>query len=467
MREVAITPIPIERLQGVLKSDLSEAFVDEMERARKRFSGRTIWHINSTAEGGGVAELLQFVLGYLAGAGIDCRRLTINAHKDFFELTKQLHHLLHGKPGDGKLPGARERALYDETMRANLDGPAGEIARDDVVMLHDPQTVGLAPLLSEAGALVLWNCHIGADEPNEHARAAWEFLLPDVRATRAHVFSRDAYVWEGLSREDVAIIPPCIDACSPKNRPIEDEAADAILCAAGLYDEQPPVAPEFRRNDDTTGTVERRITFDQERSLDRPRPYVVQVSRWDPLKDPTGVLEGFASEVHSEVDLVLAGPAPVGVADDPEAEKTLEAVRGRWRALPVEQRARVHLACIPMEDVEENAAIVNALQRRAAVVVQKSLAEGFGLTVAEAMWKSRPVVGSRVGGIQDQIEDGVSGVLIPPTDAEAFGAAIDGLLADPDRAASLGARAHERATDEFLAPRYIGRTLELMEKVVG
>jgi len=135
--------------------------------------------------------------------------------------------------------------------------------------------------------------------------------------------------------------------------------------------------------------------------------------------------------------------------------------------LRADVRARIHLACIPMDDVEENAAIVNAIQRRAAVVVQKSLAEGFGLTVAEAMWKGRPVVGSRVGGIQDQIEHGKSGLLIDPTDGREFGAAVGSLLDDPDRAAGLGARAHERAGEEFLAPHYITRTLELVEQIIG
>jgi hypothetical protein len=153
---------------------------------------------------------------------------------------------------------------------------------------------------------------------------------------------------------------------------------------------------------------------------------VLQVSRWDPLKDPLGVLQGFVRHVPDQLGahLVLAGPAATSVSDDPESEQVLQQVRRAAAALPRAARGRLHLACLPMDDLEENGAMVNALQRRADVVVQKSLAEGFGLTVAEAMWKARPVLASRVGGIQDQITHGLSGLLLDdPNDLTAFGRA--------------------------------------------
>jgi trehalose synthase len=191
---------------------------------------------------------------------------------------------------------------------------------------------------------------------------------------------------------------------------------------------------------------------------------VVQVSRWDPLKDHVGVMAGFCDHGPADegIHLVLVGPDPESVTDDPEGTASLEELKETWRRLPADKRRQVHIACLPMDDVDENAAIVNALQRRAAVVVQKSLAEGFGLTVAEAMWKARPTVGSRVGGIQDQIESGVSGVLVDPENLELFGEALRSLLGNRSSAAAMGKRAHARVAQEYLAPSHLARYLELI-----
>jgi trehalose synthase len=197
---------------------------------------------------------------------------------------------------------------------------------------------------------------------------------------------------------------------------------------------------------------------------------VLQVSRWDRLKDPVGVIQGFVDHIApaSDAHLVYAGPSVAAVADDPEGKAVLEEVHELYERSPAEVQPRLHLACLPMDDLEENAAIVNALQRRANVVVQKSIAEGFGLTVAEAMWKARPVVASRIGGIQDQIVDGVSGVLLDdPFDLAAYGAAGLGLLRDPERARRLGREAQERVRDEFLPVRSLMQYLDLIERLVG
>jgi trehalose synthase len=197
-------------------------------------------------------------------------------------------------------------------------------------------------------------------------------------------------------------------------------------------------------------------------------PVVTQISRWDPLKDHSGLAAAFAEAVPLDLGahLVLAGPSPDAVADDPEGAATLDELRECLVSLPESARARVHLACLPMQDIEENAAIVNALQRRSDIVVQKSLAEGFGLTVAEAMWKARPTVASAVGGIQDQISRGVSGLLIDdPEDGRGFGEAITDLLKDESTAAALGKAARESVADNFLAPKYLSRYLDLIARV--
>ena len=198
-------------------------------------------------------------------------------------------------------------------------------------------------------------------------------------------------------------------------------------------------------------------------------PVVLQISRWDSLKDPLGVIRGFADHVPAGTDahLVCAGPAVTSVTDDPEGGLVLSEANALRESLDAQARSRVHLAAIPMEDPEENAIIVNALQRHATVIAQKSLAEGFGLTVAEAMWKARPVVASRIGGIQSQIVDGESGVLLDdPRDLEAFGAAITDLLLDRPRATKIGERARERVRDEFTSPRSLLDYLAVIDTVL-
>jgi trehalose synthase len=201
-------------------------------------------------------------------------------------------------------------------------------------------------------------------------------------------------------------------------------------------------------------------------------PLIVQVSRWDPLKDFSGVMRGFAMlcERHGSVasHLVLAGPNVKAVADDPEGDGVFDGIVAEWRALPHSIRSRVHLVSLPTKDVAENAVIVNALQRHAAVVVQKSLHEGFGLTVTEAMWKGRPVVASAVGGIQDQIEDGVSGVLLKdPHDLDTFVEVLHELLETPAKAERLGAAARERVRDQFLGLRHLAQYAQLLEEILA
>jgi trehalose synthase len=221
----------------------------------------------------------------------------------------------------------------------------------------------------------------------------------------------------------------------------------------------------FVRQDETGGLVTHRVEMLQEAELEPGVPLVTQVSRWDPLKDHLGVMQAFARYMTDSPSshLMLAGPAPSAVSDDPEGLQTFEELRAAWFALPDHTRSRVHIACLPMSDLEENAAVVNALQRRSDVVVQKSLAEGFGLTLAEAMWKRRPTVGSRVGGIQDQISDGSSGLLVDPMDHRGLARAVTSLLRNGGFAEALGAAAAERVLDEYLAPRHLIRYLGLID----
>jgi trehalose synthase len=429
-----------------------------------------VWNINSTATGGGVAEMLQPLLAYTRGAGVDARWLVIGGDEAFFQITKRLHNFLHGDPGDGGRLGPQEQQQYRGTMDRNAVELAALLQPQDVVILHDPQTAGLIGSAKTTGATVVWRAHVGAEQVNEYVEQGWRFLEPLVGGADAYVFSRHAYVPTALQGEHTAIIPPSIDPLSPKNQDLAEPSIRAILKHVGLVVGNTTAAePAFRRFDGSPGRVDRRCDV---QSTGPPptfkTPLVVQVSRWDRLKDPVGVMQGFAEHVaaKSEAHLILAGPTVHSVADDPEGQEVLVECQRVWRELPEFERSRVHLACVPMADIEENAAIVNALQRHAAVIVQKSLQEGFGLTITEAMWKARPVVASAVGGVLDQIEDGQTGLLLAdPRDLASFGSLVRRALNDHELAQRLGRQARAHVRQHFLANRHLGQFVELLQQL--
>ena len=468
MEEVLIAAQSPDRFKAVLTDAQWSGLLATIERARGVIDARVVWNINSTARGGGVAELLQSLVAYVRGAGFDGRWSVIAGNPDFYAVTKRLHNRLHGAAGDGGPLGEAERAIFERTGAENAAVLRQHVRDGDLVLLHDPQTAALVRPLLDRGANVIWRCHIGLDVPNDFARSAWDFLRPYVRDARAHVFSRRAFAWDDLDPERLFVIPPSIDVFTPKNQTLEPHAVTAILAATGLAPGPAREAPVFTRSDGSPKRVDLRAEMIEDAPLPESVPVVTQVSRWDRLKDPAGVLEAFAAFIAPETDahLVLAGPAVAAVTDDPEGAEVLEEVSAQREQLPADIRSRVHLALLPMDDLEENAAIVNALQRRSDVVCQKSLAEGFGLTVAEAMWKSRPVVASAVGGIQDQIVDGESGVLVDPRDLEGFGTAVTALLTDPARAARLGEQASIRVRESFLGPRHLTQYVDLFDHVL-
>jgi len=452
MLEAKIVPAALNTLTGVLTEAQATRFEAAAARARDVLDGRVVWNVSSTATGGGVAEMLRSLLGYVTGAGIESRWLVVHGDAPYFSITKRLHNGIHGAGAPDAL-GPADHAHYERTLAGNLGELVPLIGRRDLVLLHDPQPAGLVRPLQAAGVPVVWRSHIGRDVPNEASVAAWEFLRRYVESADAYVFSRAQYAPAWLARDRLAVIPPSIDPLSLKNRAMAPAECRELLVRAGLL-AGGPARP---------GVVE---------GAPAPPPdvpLVVQVSRWDRLKDMPGVMTGFSrlSPPAPDAHLMLVGPAVTGVSDDPEGAEVYAECRTVWRGLPEPVRDRVHLVNVPMDDLDENARIVNAVQRHATVVVQKSLAEGFGLTVAEAMWKARPVVASAVGGIQDQIVDGRDGLLLPdPYDVEAFGAAVGRLLADPDLAGRLGAAAQRRVHEEFLGDRHLGQYADLFESIV-
>jgi trehalose synthase len=469
LSEVEIAAADPARFAAVLSDEQMRALKAAIESAHGVFEGRTIWNVNSTAKGGGVAEMLATLLPYARGAGVDARWLVIGGDQEFFRITKRIHNRLHGAAGDGEGLHDNDRTHYEQVLAAQGEQINRRLRAGDMVILHDPQTAGLIPLLVDAGHHVVWRCHVGLDTPNAEARDTWNFLLPYVRRAARCVFSRRAFAWEGLDEERIRVVAPSIDPFSTKNFEMDPDSVQAVLEAAGVVEDGHAQAATYTRIDGSPGRIEHRATVVETHPVGSSTPLVVQVSRWDRLKDPLGVLEGFATGVAPICDahLMLAGPSVAEVADDPEGAETYEEVKRAWEALDDATRSRVHLTLLPMDDDQENAAMVNALQRRADVVVQKSLAEGFGLTVAEAMWKSRPVVASRIGGIQDQIEDGKSGILLDdPTDREEFAAAVCSLLQDPERAHAMGAEARARVQRDFLGSRHLAQYVEICAELI-
>ena len=465
---VSIPVNPLERFKPMLGERFGE--IERVaEWAREGFAGRAIWHVNSTARGGGVAELLRALLPYARSAGVDVRWVVLREEPEFFAVTKRLHNHLHGDPGDGGELDADAHHLYDSVLRANIEALTPLMQSGDIVYLHDPQTAGMVSALCERGLKVVWRCHVGVEEPNNLVRGAWDFLRPYVAQADAYIFSRPEYLWEGLDEQKAWFMPPVIDPFSPKNQELEPGVAAAILKEIGLIPDGLAGAPVFTRADGSPGRVEREATILQKEPVPDEARMVAQVSRWDRLKDPHGLLEMLERHLEDpDLHLVVVGPEAAGVADDPEGAAVYGDAAETWRRLPADVRRRAHLVSLPMRDLDENGAMVNAIQRRADIVLQKSIAEGFGLTVAEAMWKRRPMVASRVGGIQDQVVDGETGILIDdPRDLEACAKAIERILADPEAARAMGEAGHQRVIDNYLAVFRLREYVDLLAGLIA
>ncbi len=463
LEEPQVQILPIDRFVSLVGDDAGKAVLEQGAAAQELLAGRTVWNINTTATGGGVAEMLQTLIGYGRGAGVDTRWVVMQGDSEFFRMTKRMHNFFHGSPGDGGALGEAERAHFEEIAASNGQELAAVVREGDVVLVHDPQPAALVPILKAKGAHVIWRSHIGIEATNEWTDAAWSFVRPYVEHADVCVFSRREYVPSWLERP-VRVIPPSIDPFAVKNAEMPDEAVLAILAHVGLVRGSNGAAPTFHRLDGSPARVDHVADVVRAGPPPKPdQPLVVQVSRWDRLKDMHGVMMGFADHVDgaSNAHLSLIGPNVSGVTDDPEGAEVLDECINAWQQLPHSARARISLVCLPMHDTEENAAIVNALQRHATVVVQKSLAEGFGLTVAEALWKARPFIGGDVGGIPLQVEDGKTGYLVSSPE-ECADRALR-ILREPGLGKQLGRGGKEHVRTHFLTPRLLRDWLRIFK----
>ena len=363
-----------------------------------------------------------------AASGLSVGWAVIDGDSTFFAFTRFLNRLLHGR-ADAQTSVRLEAAVprYRAALEPQAEWLAGQLERGDIVVLHDPPTLGLAPALAAAGLKVVWHCHVGTTEDQASGPpAVWHALGTELSNVDLAVTALPEYAPQVVPPARRRVIAPALDPDSPKNRALSKSEVAELLSDAGHVEE--------------------------DRTLPEDAPVVLQVSRWDPLKDMPGVLR-CVSQLPPETHLVLAGNDPD--EHDVEGWAVLDEVRALRADLPPADRARVHIVRPDGSDHERTALIVNALQRRADVVLQKSLAEGFGLTVTEAMAKGRAVVASDVGGLRQQVSPGHNGLLVNPRNQDAVVDALRTLLDDPLLRRRLGKRAAESVSRRYLMPRLV------------
>jgi trehalose synthase len=454
---------------------------NEATTLRPRLKNRKVWMVNSTARGGGVAEMLPKVVSLLRELGVPTEWVVVGTSRpEFFRLTKRIHNLIHGQ-GDPELTN-EDRALYETVSRENAEALKGRLGPDDILVVHDPQPLGMGAILaSERKIPTIFRCHIGLDQDVRQTREAWSFLSPYASACHRSVFSLREYIPRSLSNS-ATVIHPAIDPMSPKNKELTAHQVAGILSSARLDDVQHPVVmPPFRESAKRLGPdgVFSDIALSGGIGL-LFRPVVVQVSRWDHLKGFKPLIEAFvrlkgmlsSGDYESDgyhrrrleiVRLLLVGPDPDAIQDDPEAQEVLADLIDTYRRLAPRHQEDIALISLPMDSLENNALMVNALQRCAAVVVQNSISEGFGLTVTEAMWKRSAILGSRACGIRKQIRNGIDGRLTQnPTDPEEIAVLLDSMLEDYVDRGRFGLNAQRRVHDEFLIFTQVRRWLQLL-----
>jgi len=396
-------PAPSPRLDDY-RDIIGQAQVDALRFLARDLKGKSIKMVNSTAVGGGVAEMLNRLVPLLSELKVPTHWDVITGGNDFFEVTKAFHNALHGT-GYELTKAAQEIFLtYNEQNRERLQ------FEEELVVIHDPQPVGLIRSRDNTSASWVWRCHIDLSNPDERV---WEFLRPFVEQYDAAIFSSQSFARQLPIPQ--YLFYPCIDPLSEKNKDLPDSVVQKVCDEFGI---------------------------------DRSRPIVTQVSRFDRLKDPVGVVHAYKlAKKYVDCQLVLAGG---GASDDPEGAAVLQEVKEAAGNDP-----DIIILDLPPWCAFE----INAIQRASTIVLQKSLKEGFGLTVTEALWKGKPTIASAVGGIPNQIIHKLTGVLVHSVEGCAF--QIRYLLTHPDFALRIGASGREHVKENFLMTTNVKRWLLL------
>lgn len=453
------------------------------QQVAPKLKDRTIWMVNSTAVGGGVAEMLPQVVRLLRELGVQTKWAVINTDEmAFFHLTKRIHNLIHGVTSVSKEFGPEDAMLYEAVNRANAESFKQHLGPNDIIVIHDPQPLPMGQMIArEHGNRVLWRCHIGLDHRTDATSSVWRFLRSYCEGYSTSAFSAPEYIPSFLGG-NASILHPAIDPLSHKNRELFVHKLIGIMCNSGIKSTDEPLPTldyeekvrRVGRGGELVPARELGLLF---------RPIVLQVSRWDALKGWQPLLDAFVrlkqSVAKGELKpkdernqrrleltrLVLAGPDPASIQDDPEGVAVFEQLRESYKTLPEQLQADVAILLLPMKSRKENALIVNALQRCSSVVVQNSLQEGFGLTVTEAMWKHTAVLGTHACGIRQQIRDKLDGLLShDPEDSEEISKNLYELLSQPRMRYHVGRSARRRVHDSFLIFAQLSRYLELLSQ---
>ncbi len=392
----------------------TRGLMDEIRRLAEPLQGKRVLHLSATAFGGGVAEINYTLIPLMHDVGLDVEWRIIYGQEDFFNVTKTIHNALQGSP-QGLLPADEEVfRRYNEENARNLEDDY------DFIIVHDPQPAAMIDHFPDSGARWIWRCHIDLSTPNEEVLG---FLIPSLQRYDATIFHMREYVPASASLPPAYIWPPAIDPLTPKNMALSPEDAAYIVDQFGI---------------------------------DVARPLITQVSRFDPWKDPLGVIDAYrqVTAEFPDVQLALVGSM---AHDDPEGwdyyNQTVSYAAGDPDIFILSNLNNV------------GAVEVNAFQVHSAAVLQKSIREGFGLTVTEGLWKTRPTVAGRVGGIVAQIEDGETGWLVDSS-SECAEACLE-ILRDPEAARQRALRGKEHVRRNFLTPRLLRDWLVLFNRLLG
>ncbi len=387
--------------------------IGQLRRLGERLKGLRVVHVNSTAEGGGVAEILAWMVPLMNDLGLDAHWRVISGTNEFFSVTKAIHN---GLQGYSVLLKKRDWDVYQDVNRENVKSLKDELEEADIVVIHDPQPAPLLELCTRRRGRWIWRCHIDASHPS---RSVWKGLKPFVEKYDASIFSMCQFAQ--LLPHPQYLIAPSIDPLSEKNIELDDHELDTV-----------------------------REQFDLNPSV----PALVQISRFDRFKDPVGVIEAYRMvKKMTPVQLVLAGG---GAADDPEGKEVLDAVMEAAEGDP-----DIHVELLPPAAHRT----VNALQRIADIVVQKSTREGFGLTVTEGLWKGKPVIGGDAGGIRLQVVDYHTGFLVMTPEGAAN--RIRFLLHHREQCRKMGGTGRELVREYYLLTRHLREYLTLVYALVG
>jgi trehalose synthase len=392
----------------------SRGLMEQIRGLAEPLAGKRVLHLSATAFGGGVAEILYTLVPLMRDAGLETEWRVIYGEEEFFDVTKAIHNALQGNP---RGLSEEERAIFRRYNQGNAEALANEF---DFVIVHDAQPAAMIEHAREAGRRWVWRCHIDLSTPN---REVLDFLLPWLASYDATVFHRQAYVPASDGLPPAYIWPPAIDPLAPKNMALSPEDAAYIVDQFGI---------------------------------DVQRPLVSQISRFDPWKDPVGVIAAWKilRANHPNVQLALVGSM---AHDDPEGwdyyNQTVAAADGNPDVFILSNLNNVG-------SVE-----VNAFQVHSAALIQKSIREGFGLTVTEGLWKGRPMVAGRVGGIVDQVQDRETGFLVDSV-AECADA-LNTILEQPQESRAMALRGKEYVRRHFLSPRLLRDWLALFNRLTG